>query len=60
MEKSRPNVGQLYDETVQRILATIERVQRVLRNDDELVHLPTFQVRELDKVKTCRPLELQF
>nr|NP_001137991.1 uncharacterized protein Dmel_CG12983, isoform C [Drosophila melanogaster]ACL83346.1 uncharacterized protein Dmel_CG12983, isoform C [Drosophila melanogaster] len=60
MEKSRPNVGQLYDETVQRILATIERVQRVLRNDDELVHLPTFQVRELDKVKTCRPLKLQF
>ncbi|XP_026832721.1 uncharacterized protein LOC6546145 isoform X2 [Drosophila erecta] len=49
LEKSRPNVGQLYDETVQRILATIERVERVLRNDDELVRLPTFQVLELDK-----------
>ncbi|XP_039229762.1 uncharacterized protein LOC6539767 isoform X3 [Drosophila yakuba] len=49
LEKLRPNIGQLYDETVQKILATIERVGRVLRNDDELVRLPTFQVLELDK-----------
>ncbi|EDW95100.2 uncharacterized protein Dyak_GE22366, isoform B [Drosophila yakuba] len=50
LEKLRPNIGQLYDETVQKILATIERVGRVLRNDDELVRLPTFQVLELDKI----------
>jgi len=50
LQKNRPNIGQFFDDTVQRILATIRRVERVLRNDNELLRLPTFQILELDKV----------
>ncbi|XP_044250482.1 uncharacterized protein [Drosophila takahashii] len=49
LEDTRPNIGQLYGETVQRILETIRRVERVLRNDNELLRLPNFQILELDK-----------
>ncbi|XP_017121493.1 uncharacterized protein LOC108142276 [Drosophila elegans] len=50
LEKERPNIGQLYDDTVQRILETITRVDRVLRSDDELLSMPPFQVLELAKM----------
>ncbi|XP_016934966.2 uncharacterized protein [Drosophila suzukii] len=50
LQKNRPNIGQFFDDTVQRILATIRRVERVLRNDNELLRLPTFQILELDKI----------
>ncbi|XP_016956114.2 uncharacterized protein LOC108028685 isoform X1 [Drosophila biarmipes] len=50
LEKNRPNIGQFYDDTVQRILLTITRVGRVLRNDNELLRLPAFQIIELDKI----------
>ncbi|XP_070070802.1 uncharacterized protein [Drosophila takahashii] len=50
LEDTRPNIGQLYGETVQRILETIRRVERVLRNDNELLRLPNFQILELDKM----------
>ncbi|XP_017081208.2 uncharacterized protein LOC108114647 isoform X2 [Drosophila eugracilis] len=50
LEKTRPNMVKLYDDTVQRILETISRVERVLRNDDELLDLPTTQALDLAEI----------
>ncbi|XP_017030334.1 uncharacterized protein [Drosophila kikkawai] len=47
---ARPNIGKFYDKTVQGILQTHKRVERVLRNETELLDMPTLRAFELTKI----------
>lgn len=51
-ETLRPNIGKLYDDTVQGILETHRRVEQVLRNEIELLEMPSQRALELTKVGT--------